>query len=214
MKYKLIVFDIDGTITRHISSWQLIHETLNLWTEQACIYQDRFLKGEISYKKFCQLDAACWKGMPESRIADIFKPIDYVKNSRSCIRKLKKKGFKLAAISTGLQYIADSIKKDLPFDFVMSNSLASDRGVLTGAVEINISHKSKGKALKAILQQFDLKKHEVIAVGDSAGDIPLAKGTGYSIAFNCSDKRLAETVDYNCKTIDFNEVYYKILSIC
>jgi len=30
-KFKMIVFDIDGTITRHISSWRLIHEKLGLW---------------------------------------------------------------------------------------------------------------------------------------------------------------------------------------
>ena len=211
--YKLIIFDIDGTITKHISSWQLIHEKLNLWKEQASMYQDRFLRGRISYKRFCQLDAACWKGMPEERIAGIFKPVDYTKSARMCIRQLKARGFKLAAISTGLQYIAQAIKKDLSFDFVLSNRLISKKGLLTGDVEINISHGAKAKTLRNILRHFNVKPHEVISIGDSAGDIPLAKNTGYSIAFNCKDKALKKAVKYNCITDNFKEVYNKIIEI-
>ena len=58
MRYKLIVFDIDGTITRHISSWRYIHEKLGLWDDRAFHYQEDFLAGKISYRRFCELDAA------------------------------------------------------------------------------------------------------------------------------------------------------------
>jgi len=211
--YKLIIFDIDGTITKHVSSWQMIHEKLNMWGEIACKYQQRFIAGKISYKRFCQLDAQCWKGMREEEISVLFQPVPYVKNAKTCLRKLKDKGFKLIAVSTGLQYIADTIKNELGFDFVLSNRLASRNGILTGSVKINISHGAKGKILKDILKRFKVKPHEVIGVGDSAGDIPLAKGVGYSIAFNSSSKALSGIVDYNCKTSNFKEVYDKIMQI-
>ncbi|MCK4249717.1 MAG: phosphoserine phosphatase, partial [Candidatus Omnitrophica bacterium] len=68
MKYKLIIFDIDGTITEHVSSWRYIHEKLDLWDVLACKYQEQFLAGRISYKKFCELDAAHWKGLSEKKI--------------------------------------------------------------------------------------------------------------------------------------------------
>ena len=71
MKYKLIVFDIDGTITRHISSWRYIHEKLGLWDVLARKYQDQFLAGKISYRRFCELDAAHWKGMPVRKLYSI-----------------------------------------------------------------------------------------------------------------------------------------------
>ena len=47
MKYKLIIFDIDGTITSHISSWRYIHERLGLWAREAFTYQEQFLAGKI-----------------------------------------------------------------------------------------------------------------------------------------------------------------------
>jgi len=213
MKYKLIIFDIDGTIARHISSWRYIHEKLGLWHEQAYRYQEKFLAGKISYRKFCELDAAHWKGLPERKIREIFKKVPYAKNAARYIKKLKKKGFKLAAISTGLQYIAHRIKKDLKFDYVLSNKLISRKGILTGKAKINITHGAKGKILRKILNKFHVKPHEVICVGDSSGDIPLIKHSGYSIAFNSSDDAFSKVVNYNCKTKDFKEVFKKIEEI-
>jgi len=213
MKYKLIIFDIDGTIARHISSWRYIHEKLGLWHEQAYRYQEKFLAGKISYRKFCELDAAHWKGLPERKIREIFKKVPYAKNAARYIKKLKKKGFKLAAISTGLQYIAHRIKKDLKFDYVLSNKLISRKGILTGKAKINIIHGAKGKILRKILNKFHVKPHEVICVGDSSGDIPLIKHSGYSIAFNSSDDAFSKVVNYNCKTKDFKEVFKKIEEI-
>jgi len=213
MKYKLIIFDIDGTITKHISSWRYIHEKLGLWYNLAYRYQEKFIAGKISYRKFCELDAAHWKGLPERKIREIFQEAPYVKNARRYLRNLKEMGFKLVAISTGLQYIAERIKKELGFDYILSNRLISRKGILTGKVKINITHGAKGKILGRILRRFRVKPEEVIVVGDSSGDIPLVKNSGYSIAFNSSDREFSRMVDYDCRTKDFKEVLEKIVSI-
>ena len=211
MRYKLIIFDIDGTITTHISSWRYIHEKLGLWQDRAFKYQEDFIAGKIDYRKFCELDAAHWKGMRESKIRNIFKNVRYSKNAKSCIKKLKEQGFKLAAVSTGLQYMPERIKKEMKFDYAVSNRLVSRSGKLTGGVSIKLAHGAKHEVLSTIFKKFGLRPHEVISVGDSEGDIPLAKETGYSIAFNSTSRELSKMVDYNCKTRDFNEVYRKII---
>jgi phosphoserine phosphatase len=213
MKYKLVVFDIDGTITRHISSWRYIHEKLGLWDILAKKYQDQFLAGKISYRRFCELDAAHWKGIKVKKLYDIFKNVKYSKNAARAIKRLKKSGFKLAAVSTGLQFVAEKIKKELGFDYVVANRLNVRGGRLTGGVTINISHGAKGRTLRTILKRFKLRPHEMIAVGDSEGDIPMIKLAGYSIAFNSSSRKLSEIVDYNCRSDDFMEVCNKILEV-
>lgn len=213
MRYKLIILDIDGTITRHISSWRYIHEKLGLWTKRAFRYQERFLAGAISYRKFCELDAAHWKGMPESRIRRIFRSVAYSKNAARCIRDLKKRGFKLAAISTGLQYVPERLRKEFDFDYILSNRLLSRKGILTGGVGITIAHGAKHTVLRRLFRKFRVRPAEVISVGDSDGDIPLARDSGYSIAFNSTSKELSRLVDYDCRTPDFREVYRKILSV-
>ena len=126
---------------------------------------------------------------------------------------LRARGFKLVAISTGLQFMPERILKELKFHYAVSNSLVSRNGVLTGGVNITLEHGAKDKILKKIFKKFKVKPHEVISVGDSEGDIPLARATGYSIAFHSSSKELSKIADYNCKTLDFKEVYKKILDI-
>jgi len=213
MKYKLIIFDIDGTITDHISSWRYIHERLKLWTKRAYQYQDAFFAGKISYRMFCELDAAHWKGMSEARIRGLFGATRYSKNAAACIKKLKNRGFKLAAVSTGLQYMPDRIMGELKFDYAISNRLISRNGILSGGVKINLEHGAKHKVLKNIFKRFNVKPHQVISVGDSVGDIPLAKACGYSIAFNSTNIELSRISDYSCRTKDFEEVYKKIISV-
>ena len=213
MNYKLIIFDIDGTITRHISSWRYIHEKLGLWQKRAFCYQEQFFAGKISYRKFCLLDAAHWKGMSERKIRKIFDRVLYSKNAVTSIKKLRKSGFKLVAISTGLQFMPERITKEMKFDYALSNRLLSRNGKLTGGVHINLAHGAKDKILRTLFKRFKVKPHEVICIGDSEGDIPLAKICGYSIAFNSSSKELSKISDYNCKTRDFNEVFRKITSI-
>jgi len=213
MKYKLIIFDIDGTITRHISSWRYIHETLGMWSKRAFQYQEAFFAGKIEYRKFCELDAAHWRGMKAKRIKDLFKSTRYSRNALKYIRKLKDAGFKLAAVSTGLQFMPDRIKKELGFDYTISNRLNSRRGILTGGVTINLEHGAKDRILKHIFRRFNVKPHQVISVGDTEGDMPLARKCGYSIAFNSTSEELSRISDYNCKSADFKEVYDKIISI-
>jgi len=213
MRYKLIVFDVDGTITRHISSWRYIHEKLGLWDVLARKYQEQFLAGKISYRRFCELDAAHWKGIGQKKVREAFGRIKYSKNAERAIKKLKKAGFKLAAISTGLQFITDRIKKELEFDYVLGNRLNVRNGRLTGGVTINIGHGAKGKTVRAILKRFRVKAHEMIAVGDSEGDISMIKLAGYSIAFNSSSAKLSKAADYDCRSDDFMKVYERILAV-
>ena len=213
MKYKLIIFDIDGTITTHISSWRYIHEKMGIWDALAERYQEKFLAGKISYKKFCELDAAHWRGMSVKKLEKVFKRVNYSKNIVPSVKTLKNMGFKLVAISTGLQFMVDRVTKELGFDYALSNELVVRNGRLTGKAKVNIAHGAKGKVVKRIFKKFRVKPHEVIAIGDTDGDIPMAKLAGYSIAFNSSGKRLSKVVDYNCRTKDFMDVLNRILRV-
>jgi len=214
MRYKLIVFDIDGTITRHVSSWRYIHERLGLWDVLARKYQEQFLAGKISYRRFCELDAAHWKGIEEKKLREVFRRVKYSKNAVRAIKKLKKAGFKLAAVSTGLQFIAERIKEELGFAYVICNRLNVRNGRLTGGVRINISHGAKGKTVREILKRFGAGPREMIVVGDSEGDIPMAMLAGYSVAFNSSSEKLSGIVDHDCRSDDFMEVCDRILAVC
>lgn len=214
MKYKIVVFDMDGTLTQHVSSWQLIHEKLGMWDEDACHYQEQFLKGKISYRKFCALDAQRWKGLPVADITSHLHAIPYNQNVKKALLKLKKLGFKLAIISTGLDLLAFKVKKDLAIDYCLCNKLCVRKGRLTGQVKIDIAHGEKGKIFRKLLKGAGIKPGEAIFVGDSATDVPAARVAGYAIAFNASHSELADIADYECRTKDFREVLTAIKRVC
>lgn len=212
-RFVCIVFDIDGTIVKPVSSWRYIHEKLGNWDVLAHRYQDMFLAGKISYRQFCKLDAAHWRGMQEYRISRLFKRVPYSRNAKKCLLNLRKDGFHLIALSTGLQYIPERLKKEIGFDAVVSNRLLSRNGILTGGVRINISHGEKGRILKKILKKMNIQPQHVICVGDSDGDIPMAAMCGFSIAFNSMSEKLNKVADYVCKTDNFLEVFRVIKKI-
>jgi len=213
MKFKLAVFDIDGTITKHISSWQFLHEKLGEWNDNAIRYQKRFLEGKISYRKFCRLDAAHWKGKDAAMMYGLFREIGYTKNAEKAVQILKEKGFKLAAISTGIQFIVERIERELALDYAIGNRLKERKGKLTGGVVIKVSHLGKGRILRDVLRRFHIPPSKSIVVGDSEGDLPMMRMAGYAIAFNASSPALNETADYCCRSDDFMEVCDKVLEV-
>jgi phosphoserine phosphatase len=213
MSNRLIVFDIDGTLTKHVSSWQYIHERLGIWEKQADLYQEQFLAGRITYRKFCRLDAAHWKDLPEEILIDLFKEIPYAENAERAMRLLREKGFALAALSTGVQYMVDRVREEMGLAYAEGNRLKVRRGRLTGGVVIGIDHLGKGRALRSLARKFKTRPSEVIAVGDSGGDLPMMKSAGYSIAFNARSRDIREAADYCCLSDDFMEVAHRIMEI-
>lgn len=210
MKYKIVVFDMDGTLTRHVSSWQLIHEKLGMWDADASRYQEQFLKGRISYRRFCELDAQRWGNLPVDNIIRHLDAIPYSKNAKRVLKKLKALGFKLAIISTGLDLLALRVKKDLQVDYCFCNKLYVKQGRITGRVKIDVAHGDKGRVFKRLLKKARLTPEQAIFVGDSATDVPAARVAGYAISFNASHSGLSAIADYNCRSQDFQEVYTAI----
>ena len=188
-RYKLVVFDLDGTLTQERSIWEYIHKQLGKWYGFAEEYQKEFLAGKISYDRFCELDAEVWKGMRVAELLEIAKTVPFHQGADELIRYLKNKGLKLAMVSSGLSILSHWVHQKYGFDYSVSNDLLHEDGTLTGKVKIQVYYDKKAEWVKRILKQFGMKSEEVIAIGDSLGDIDMLQMVGFSIAFNssCSD---------------------------
>jgi hydroxymethylpyrimidine pyrophosphatase-like HAD family hydrolase len=57
-------------------------------------------------------------------------------------------------------------------------------------VKIRVYYDKKGGWVEKILKQFGVKPEEMIAIGDSKGDIDMFQMVGFSIAFNSSCRDL------------------------
>jgi phosphoserine phosphatase len=195
-KFKLAIFDLDGTLTQERSIWEYIHKQLGKWFGFAEEYQKLFLAGRISYEVFCERDAQVWKGMKVEELLEIIKTVPFHPGVDELIGHLKHKGLKLVMVSSGLSLLSNRVHQRYGFDYSVSNDLLHENGILTGKVKIQVYFNKKAEWVEKILKQFDVKSEEIIAIGDSIGDIDMFQMVGFSIAFNssCGDLEKIATV--------------------
>ena len=191
-QFKLVVFDLDGTLTQERSIWEYVHKRLGKWFGFAEEYQKQFLAGKIFYEEFCELDARVWKGMRVEELLEIVKTVPFHPGVEELIDYLKNKGLRLAMVSSGLSILSDWVHKRYGFDYSVSNDLLHENGLLTGKVRIQVYYDKKAEWVAKILKQFGVSAKEAIAIGDSVGDMDMFQKVGFSIAVNSSCKDLEQ----------------------
>ncbi len=183
---KLVVFDMDGTITRERSSWEYLHRRLGIWEGQAEKYQEQFLAGEISYEEFCRLDAAMWRGLPLQRVEALLSEIPLRRKAAEVVAAVRQLGAKPVLLSTGLQLLADRLAGSLGFWYALANELVHHSGILTGQVVVHVCtqdpHKTKGAHLRRLMDRVGASPAETVTVGDSDGDLEMFREAGLAVA--------------------------------
>ncbi|HKY32702.1 MAG TPA: HAD family phosphatase [Candidatus Polarisedimenticolia bacterium] len=195
MTWRGILFDLDGTLTPIRSSWRHLHERLGLWTGRAEAHQRLFLEGRIDYAEFCRLDAQEWKGMSAGRLEAAAARIGYRPGIGVLMDAVRGSGLRTGIVSTGLTLLADRVKHELRIDDAQANHLEVVGGVISGRVEVAVTHGRKHEAVARFCGRFGLDPAEVIAVGDSEGDLSMFAATGYAIAFHPADEAVARGAD-------------------
>jgi phosphoserine phosphatase len=95
-------------------------------------------------------------------------------------------------VSSGLSLLSNWVHQKYGFDYSISNDLLHEDGVLTGKVKIQVYYDKKAEWVEKILKQFGVEREQVIAIGDSKGDMDMFRMVGFCIAFNSSCKDLEQ----------------------
>jgi phosphoserine phosphatase len=204
--FKLALFDLDGTLTTEKSAWEYIHRRLGVWDGYAEKFQEAFHRGEIDYDRFCELDAKIWKGMKVSVMERIVKEIPLHEGIEDLLGYLSSKGIKLAIISSGLSFLSDLVKEKYGFDYAVANELGVANGILNGEVKINVHYDQKGEWVQEAMRRFNTHKEEIMAIGDSTGDIQMFRMAGLSIAFNSLSPKLEAMTTLSLRSMDLRDL--------
>jgi len=204
--FKLALFDLDGTLTKERSVWEYIHRRLGVWDGYAEKFQEAFLNREISYDRFCQLDAGIWRGMKAAELEQIVREIPLYEGIEDLLGYLRSKGMKLGIISSGLSFLSDWVTEKYGFDYAVANELGVENGVLNGEIRINVHYDRKGEWVQEARQKFDSQAEEVLAVGDSTGDIAMFQMVGLSIAFNSLSAKLDSLATFSIRSTDLRDL--------
>jgi len=212
--YKLVVFDLDGTLTAERSIWEYIHVKLGKWYGYAENYQRRFLQGEISYHRFCELDAQVWKGMRVDQLRDIIRTVSFNPGVHELTSVLRDLGLKLTLVSSGLELLSEWVGEQYGFDYGVSNRLLHEDGILTGKVEIKVHYDRKAEWVRNIMDMFRVRSDEILAIGDSVGDREMFEMAGFSISFNSSSSELDQMADVVIKGNDLSHIIPRLPANC
>jgi len=205
-QYKLVVFDLDGTLTAERSIWEYVHKRLGKWQGYAEKYQSHFLERKISYKRFCELDAQVWQGMKVNQLRDVVRAVPFNPGVDELTSLLKGLGLRVTLVSSGLSLLSEWVEEKYGFDYAVSNRLLHEDDVLTGEVEIKVHYDRKGEWVRSITDIFRIRSQEIIAIGDSIGDVEMFEMAGYSISFNSSSHKLDQIADVVIKGNDLSHI--------
>ena len=210
-KLRVVVFDVDGTLLKAVSSWKFFHEKLGTW-EKGKKYAEQFFQGTITYENWAKLDASLWRGEKLERIKQIVGSMPYTNGAQQVIATLRKHGFRVILLSAGLSPVIERIEKDIAVDASLANELKVKNGLLTGDVKTNVSFDNKNVVLTRMLKKFNSGIEECAAVGDDETMIPLFEEVSLSIAFNPRSPTVEEQADIVIKSDDLHEVLPHLLS--
>ncbi|MBU2547882.1 MAG: HAD family phosphatase [Proteobacteria bacterium] len=194
-RFKLAVFDLDGTLTREPSLWEYIHVRLGSWTGQADRYLADFLAGRIDYETFCRLDARVWRGRTLEELSGLARAVPFHQGVGRLTGHIRNQGLHLVLISSGLTLLSDWVAERYGFDIAVANELEFDRGRATGEVRIRVHFDQKREWLARAMETFGASPGEVLAFGDSDGDRHLFDLAGYRVAVNPRSRKLADRAD-------------------
>lgn len=194
-KYRIVAFDLDGTLVKKKNSWRTLHEHFGTVKDAERNFQT-FENFEIDYQEFIRRDVALWpKETHIGEIEEVFSNYSLMPNSEFVTDKLKKFGYLLVIVSAGIDVLAKKVAQDLGIHQIFANGLELDaNGYLTGNGIVRVDPLKKHESLDTYVKNIDLTLKDCIAVGDSRIDKNLLKYSGFSVAFG-NDESLKEYAD-------------------
>ena len=179
----LVIFDVEGVLF-DAEYLPILAEKLNKEKEIWEITK-KGIQGEINWEDGLKTRVGLLRGIDLKTCQDVAESLPIMTGAKEACHALKEAGWKLMAISGGFTIMTDRLEKELGLDYVFSNELKFTNGKLDGVKIIVDSDKAKSARIK--IQEWNVKKEDIVVVVDGANDIKLFDICGLGIAYRAQD---------------------------
>ncbi|MBN6811933.1 phosphoserine phosphatase SerB [Kocuria marina] len=179
---KLVVLDVDSTLIRQ-EVIELLAAHVGREAEVAAV-TERAMRGEIDFAASLRERVAVLEGLPASAIDDVAAAVLLSPGAKVLVQTLLREGHAVAAVSGGFSQVLDPLAAHLELTRAAANELEIQDGVLTGRVAGRIVDRAmKAEVMGQWAQELRVAPEDVMAVGDGANDIDMARAAGLSVAY-------------------------------
>ena len=209
MENKMIIFDADGTLLDNqrnglMGGFKDILVGLGKEKEVLAIDEEYQRRKHLGPWGLEQL-AILYKGFSKSELDEA--SLKYVRetlrpDASECLRVLKMRCFIIGVISSGPQFIMDVLSRILGMDFADGTRLEFINGKSTGKIKKKVDRYVKAEILKGKMREYVAERNDVIVVGDSITDLPMAELAGKFIAFQPREDAVREKADIIIKNLN------------
>jgi phosphoserine phosphatase len=205
---RLVAFDMDSTLIQHEVIDELARE-VGVYDRVSAITESA-MRGELDFEQSLTRRVALLKGLAESTLPRVAARLNLTEGAERLITALKSFGYKTAIISGGFAYFGRDLQHRLGIDYVRTNDLEIENGVLTGRVKGEIINAGrKAQLLEEIAAQENIALQQTIAVGDGANDLPMLAAAGLGIAFHAKPL-VAQSARHKISQLGLDSILYLI----
>jgi phosphoserine phosphatase len=219
-KYKVVIFDLDGTLydkpwesnDEHlaVSTWDVLFQTLGIYDVHQRL-KNVWIRG--GFKSLIEWgEAACCvlkvRGLDRKTFEDVINSRPLMPGAVETLKILKEHDIITGIVSGSFEALALRAQRELGIDHVLATAhfKFDANGFLSSWKIFPTDYKDKVKFVKYLADLNKVSLDKVAYVGDDVNDIPVFKKVGLAIAFNCTKQKVMENAHVVIKEKDLRKI--------
>lgn len=198
--YKLVCFDIDGTLISDSEGpyWRTLMTQLAGETpERNKQLVQEFMAGKLTYNDWCEHDLQQLKhiGATEKQFQELATHHHVLPGAHEVLERLTNQGYILGIISGSLNILFDTLFPEHPFTEIHCTKVFFTDGKLSRWKATEYEQGRKHEALRKMCTREGIPLSQAAFVGDNENDIDVLQAAGLGIAFRPKTSKVAYAAD-------------------